>query len=178
MQRNTRSESEQGCMYLTVSGSTVSAAIAPAPRALQWSRQVIGLVLGVPSSVCKPRRATRNKNDLAVLVQHPCRHSASTGTPRSSATPAHVPATHSGLQDDSAYHQKSFQPPWQDAEQTRPSTRYQRTHQSPRLVTVTAPSLRVPWRPATRTLATGRVFQSPDMTSQQPAHFPAKPQHA
>ena len=121
-------------MYPTVSGSIASAAIAPAPCVFQPSRQVIGLVLGVPSSVCKPHRATCNKNNLAVvLIQHvtPCQHSASTGAPRNSATPAHVPATHLGLQDDSAYHQKSFRPPQHDTEQTQLRTRYQCTHKSP-----------------------------------------------
>ena len=65
--------SAQAVCIPTASGSMASAAIVPVPRALQRSIQVIGSVLRAPSSIFKPHRATRDKNDLAVLLRQQSR---------------------------------------------------------------------------------------------------------
>ena len=90
------------------------------------------LVLGASSSARKPRRATRDKNDLSVLLRQQPRRSSKRSYPQKQRH------THARSGD-------SLRPSGRlpritrtvsdrrgiDAEQTRPRTRYKHTHQSP-----------------------------------------------
>ena len=158
-------------MLSTVPGSIASAAITPAPRALQPSRQVIGLVLGVPSSVCKSRRATRDKNGLTVLLRQQPRRLSKRRYPQKQR---HTRARSGDLLRPLKRLRVSPEefPTTAAARRANPTkNKIPAYTPEPRLVMVTALSPRVPRRPATRTLATGGVSQSPYATSQQPAHL-------